>query len=64
MFHRTDFGGLLVHCLLDHPRLNGDDYTPKSRFKMTSSTLKRGRVQRNNSPSKSPEAVGFSSLFI
>ena len=38
--------------------------TSKSRFKMTTSRLKRGRVQRNNSPSKSQEVVGFSSQFI
>ena len=33
--------------------------TSKSRFKMTTTRLKRGRVQRNNSPSKSQEVVGF-----
>ena len=36
----------------------------KSRFKMKSTRLKRGRVQRNNSPSKSQAVVGFSSRFI
>ena len=38
--------------------------TSKSRFKMTTSRLKRGRVQRNNSPSKSQEEVGFSARFM
>ena len=37
--------------------------TSKSRFKMSTSRLKRGRVQRNNSPSKSQKVVGFSSRF-
>ena len=38
--------------------------TSKSRFLMSTSRLKRGRVQRNNSPSKSQEVVGFSSRFV
>ena len=33
----------------------------KSRFKMKSTRLQGGRVQRNNSPSKSQAVVGFSS---
>ena len=36
----------------------------KSRFKMKSTRLQRGRIQRNNSPSKSQAVIGFSPRFI
>ena len=38
--------------------------TSKSRFKMSTSRVERGRVQRNNSPSKSQEVEGSSSRFV